>query len=398
MQTTRARSTTRQLPKSLSTSSSDKQIGVGNKHGQHSPKTFNEKASNQQSHLLDQQTEFSGRARVAQVLRWTSTAALIANDLFSEKSTTTKQRAQQARTPEAQSTVIGGRLMIGTNAEDDSHIPGHLQALLSDANKVKSVVQNFEDQNEGLTHQLLFAGSDTERTKIREQMRINSQQSRHLSQLHQFVADDGVFNAFSHTTRQEIEDRYVQENADTNMSASNYMNGLKSRQQSHSAMLRNLRSSLRDQGSISMASNTQGKHAEQRIIEDVIGKHDQEVERTKMARGFTVFSTLPEPSHLDMVVAGTKPPCAMCEVTERARQKVAQTGQDNSSPLVMKRYKDEHYQSGNLFPGNYVNTEDQHVHQQLRGQFADKASFPKTRVTARKRADSVASFKAFKDL
>ncbi|WP_281558302.1 hypothetical protein [Thalassomonas sp. RHCl1] len=399
MDTTRAKLVSRPLPKSLQTSSASTVINVSEKGAHaHKPSTFNEDPTLQQGHMLGKHTDFSGEARVAQVLRWTSTSALIANDIFKSSSETDKSRKRKANTPEAQSTVIGGRLIIGTNAEDDSHIPAQLQKLLSDKSLVKSTVEDLEGQSEGYVSQALFAESDEERDKLLEQSRVGYQQARHLSQLHQFVSDDSVFSNFAGQARQEIADHYEQQNADSTGSAESYMYGLKNRQKSTSSMFRNLRSSLKGGGTIDMATNTKGKHAEQRIVEDVLKHHDVEVERTKAARGFTVFSDTPPPDHLNMVVAGTKPPCAMCEVTEQARQQVAQSPTRESSPLVMRRFKDEHYQTGNLFPGKYTNTEDTHVHGRMKAQFSSPDTFPKTRVTARKRADSVANFKAFKDL
>jgi len=397
MNNTPAKLVTRPLPKTVHKGLNGKKIEVSNREGTtYKPKNLNENPNNQLANMLGRQTDFSGEARVAQVLRWTSTSALIANDIFKDAPATNRNRAKAANTPEAQSTVIGGRLIIGTNADNDSHIPAQLQQLLANKSKVNSTVEVLQGESDGYAMQALFAENDKGRDKFLESSRISDQQARHLSQLHQFVSEDNVFRQVSGQMRQEIFEKYEIQNADTTGSANNYLTGLKQQQQSSSSMLRSLRSSLKSGGSFDMATNVDGRHAEQRIVEDVLANHDKEVEHTKIARGFTIFSTTPVPDELNMIVAGTKPPCAMCEVTEQSRQQVVESNPSEKSPLVMRRFKDEHYQTGNLFPGEYTNTEDVHVHSKMKDRFDSPVTFPKTHVTARKRANSVANIDIFK--
>lgn len=297
--------------------------------------------------LTTQQTEFSGEARVGQVLRWVSTSALRASFTQSTKS--------KKYTPEIQASVAGGRLLLGTNARDDSDVPKDLfRAVAGTAKKVR-LTQNPKSLDPA------------------EAQRIERMDERHLGLLQNFVHDDDSFTAFHQQTMNEM-----QAEMETGGGDADQVNAHQSRMAQVSSMLGTIRDALRTDpshprspGLIQIAGYTDHKqHAEQRIVEHVQTHHDDIFAATvaKRSEKLEHFPELDGPgsaalSELILPLAGTKPPCLDCHKTEVARNKVAQAvpaGQP-VSPFVITRYKDTANPVGHQFPGDVMPTQDQRV-------------------------------------
>lgn len=445
--------------------------------------------------LLNKSTDFSGEARVAQVLRWVSTAALQANAGEAPKTgPKNKQTTNPKWTPEVQASVVGQRLLLGTNATDDSSIPNALKNVLTDKKTFDGRISALKiDQGK-------YTGVDS---KSKEQLRIAKQEERHLTQLRAFVTDDSHYQSFVDHSVKELHDQrnslpdfnpHDLNNADNALKVAKIFKHYEDSEAQMRSMFGTIRESLKTGQALSgprveMAPGLPGQHAEQRIVEQVQGNHDTEAMETRKTRGKTLLpeiapvvartntfiqpvvgtttntgrndyysnpnrtedgwtgaaiykvpkldfdplhpkriaaqkrmeeylnpSTPPSgkvdfiasdkvvvhtpheltPNTLTLPLAGTKPPCDMCETTEQARHSVVANSGIKSSPFVITRFEDKSNRVGLLFPGQYQNSGDERVQSATTTLLSLHDRAPQAEVNTRKRADSVANFPAIK--
>lgn len=232
--------------------------------------------------VLDTRVAFRGQGRVAQALRWVSSAALSQSAPGSQP---------DKKLTEIQSTMIGGRLLMGSNAKDDSYVLGGLQSVL-----------------QGAPQRRIKPQARRPKPDVQEQHRVEVQRHRHSQQLSEFVNNDAFFGDFLHNAIAEHENI---------IGDSSWMQT--------AGMLVNLRKSLKDVQQHGGASTMAGmapnvgddsmQHAEQRIIDHVQGNREQFLRASRKAR----FGDETRAKSVDMVLAGTKPPCEQCHETEQQR-------------------------------------------------------------------------------
>ena len=241
----------------------------------------NRSESDLTTHLNNIKTDFSGEARVGQVLRWVNTSALLANDGASGKQ----------RTPESQAAVVGGRILMGTNAEDDSAIPDKLRNLVSDNNTYTAALQKVDNK-------ALRLKTTTESEK--EKYRVNRQESRHLTQLRQFVSDSSYRKNFIDTAmselRSERDDHDLFKLDPKEPISLENATGIAKRYTAFDDKMRQTRSMLTtiaeslDTGNtnsgrkVEMAPVLKGQHAEQRVIEHIQKNQVAEEAETRKVR------------------------------------------------------------------------------------------------------------------
>ncbi|MCC7006399.1 MAG: hypothetical protein IT497_07125 [Ottowia sp.] len=290
----------------------------------------------------DAKTTFVGLAKVAQVLRWVSSATLVANRDQGEYlggNTGNGYGSPQAGvqknpryTPEIQATILGGRLLLGSNARDDKHMPAALHALLNDSATYLEAVRSMQNK--------------MQRTRSDEEVGLLNQQLRHLNSLRDFLHEGKKFRTpFIKLAVQECSKKEEKLLA--------------------SSMLQDMADALGDVGKLEMAGKPQvnGKpvrgmvHAEQRIIEYV--QVHQELEFTKTRGAAKRWGTSLPGGALPFIVAGTKPPCYSCNITEQTRNRMVISSGIDSTRLIMYRYEDrmrktlrETYAVGKLYAAN----------------------------------------------
>lgn len=254
----------------------------------------------------DSRDVFKGQGRVAQVLRWVSSAAL----------SQSRGGPNDARNlVEVQSSVIGGKLVMGSNAKDDDYVIGDLRTVLN-----------------GAPTKAINAGAQPD---TNEAHRVKSQRHRHAAQLREFVNNNDFFEAFR--------DKALFENEG---SADHGIQTVK--------MLETLRASLADvqaQGAASNLAemapggpNSKVKHAEQRIIDHVQANRDTFLADSRQAR----YGAPDRDKTIHMVVAGTKPPCELCHQTEARRTDLINSvANAQPSGFDLVRYES---MRGSLFP------------------------------------------------
>ncbi len=334
---------------------------------------------------VDNETAFIGLGKVAQVLRWVSSVALITvqneppkkenipqldtdgklityktgepkYQLFLKNGRATfdntgtpikkfnqivygKPQKNEKYTPEIQAAVLGGRLILGSNADNDQDIPHKIYALLSPNNH-----QNYQNAIQGMTN-VIDREKRFSRTLNDENIRALEQKLRHLNKLHDFVNQPGNFDQMVRTAisecSEDIQEAQLTEN-----------------------MLHQIYSALKKDGHIQMAAKPTDKngkpaegmvHAEQRVIE-YVQRH--QVEEYKKAIALVDHEKNPS-SPLPLIIAGTKPPCVYCDTTERARHEAATSTNNASSMFTIVRFEDQAnnagYGVGKLFPGKMAN-------------------------------------------
>lgn len=334
---------------------------------------------------LQNETAFVGLGKVAQVLRWVSSVALITvqneppknedspelnksgkpmiyktgeprYQLFFKNGHVTfdntgiplresnqfvygKPQKNEKYTPEIQAAVLGGRLILGSNADNDQDIPHKIYALLSPNNH-----QNYHNAVKDMTN-VIDREKRFSRTLNDENIRALEQKLRHLNKLHDFVNQPGNFDQMVRTAisecNEDIQEAQLTEN-----------------------MLRQIYSALKKDGHIQMAAKPTDKngkpaegmvHAEQRVIE-YVQRH--QVEEYKKAIALVDHEKNPS-SPLPLIIAGTKPPCVYCDTTERARHEAATSTNNASSMFTIVRFEDQAnnagYGVGKLFPGKMAN-------------------------------------------
>ncbi|WDD95476.1 hypothetical protein Bsp3421_005652 [Burkholderia sp. FERM BP-3421] len=247
--------------------------------------------------------------------------------------------------------------------------------------------------------------------KLQENARISQQEERHLNKLLAFVNEPDKFKA--HLDRAEAEiNASTSSGASTDPSHGLNLSAVQRNRVKH--LLTQLRDALRSSeadGKIMMApgratdSTRIMQHAEQRIIEHV--QRNQPALETEARRQFheleepdaTAPPLTPEQRKMastkpiDLYVAGTKPPCDVCETTEVNRDTVATeavaANPDHTPKFVVTRFEDQDYKVGPLFPGQYANSDDTRLSQKLVDHFGGDLTQSDLTRTARKRADSV---------
>lgn len=261
----------------------------------------NRSSSDVTEHLNDITTDFSAEARTGQVLRWVNTAALLANS--DEKRSIGRNRNRQPNpkfTPEAQAAVVGGRILMGTNADNDSDIPAKLRTLVSNDNVYKAQLKKITDKDAGLT-KVAATQSD------KEKLRVNQQDARHLTQLRQFVSDDSFRNKFVGNALQEIRDERnddplfkkdgkqpisLEDAQGIAQRFSVFEDKINQTRSIFSTIQQSLDTSNTNVGrKVEMATNVSGQHAEQRVIETVQKNQQVEETATRAAR----HKELPQP-------------------------------------------------------------------------------------------------------
>lgn len=437
-----------------------------------------------QQSLVGKHTNFAGEARVAQVLRWVSTAAL---------------QTQKVDSPEVQASVVGDRVMLGSNARDDSAVPAALSQMATSKKTMDARIG------------LLTTALADPKNKGAEKQRVLQQDVRHLRQLHAFTTNDKFYESFVNQSISELHQQMGREadygpgNLKTAEGAQKVASVFKRYEDTAiqmKSMFGTIRESLKAGAApsgprIQMATSVKGQHAEQRIIETVQSNLDAEVEATRKARGKSTMppiaptpqrasstATMPsvasdkstpsrdfnadpnrrvdgwthaavytvpqqsfDPKHpkrlaeqrrlaeynnptpkspsdrvdfiavgpgtdpstsalspmlihtpsslvpqtLTMPLAGTKPPCDMCEATEQARHTVA-TSTKAKNPLVVTRFEDNMHRVGTLFPGAYTNSQDTRVHAGLGSLLDNPGRGSRATASVRKRADSLPNF------
>lgn len=329
---------------------------------------------------MQNETAFVGLGKVAQVLRWVSSVALITVKNESPKyedtpeldrngklliyatgepryqlflkngyitfdntgllcKTTTSffmgSRKNEKYTPEIQATVLGGRLILGSNADNDQDIPRQIYALLSPNNH-----QNYHNAVKDMTYAIHNARHPY-RAPNPENIRVLEQKLRHLNNLHDFVHQPGNFDQMIRTAISECNEDTQEAKLTENM-------------------LRQIYFALKNDGYIQMAEKpktangqpTEGMvHAEQRVIE-YVQRHQAEEYKKAMSLIGDEKNLL---SPLPLIIAGTKPPCVYCDTTERARHEAATSTNNTSSMFTIVRFEDQAnnaaYGVGKLFPG-----------------------------------------------
>ena len=333
---------------------------------------------------VDNETAFIGLGKVAQVLRWVSSVALITvqnespkkenipelgkngklityktgepkYQLFLKNGRATfdntgtpikefnqivygKPQKNERYTPEIQATIVGGRLILGSNADNDQDIPRGIYALLN-LNDHGPYSKAIQDMRSAINRQKFYHAADPENIRALEQ------KLRHLNKLHDFVNLAGNVDQMVQTAVSEcgadMQEAQLTEN-----------------------MLRQICSALKDDGHIQMAAkptDQNGKpaegmvHAEQRVIEYVQRHQTEEYKKAISLMDSEKNALTPLP----LIIAGTKPPCVYCDTTERARHEAATSTKNTSSMFTIVRFEDQadnaKYGVGKLFPGKMAN-------------------------------------------
>lgn len=334
---------------------------------------------------VQNETVFVGLGKVAQVLRWVSSTALITvqnepqkregipelnrngrpiahktgdpkyqlflkngHITFDHSGTPIREFNQfvygqpqknEKYTPEIQATVVGGRLILGSNADNDQDIPRNTYALLSTKN-----YQSYHNAIKNITH-TLNKEKNSRYTPDSESIRALEQKLRHLNKLHDFVNRPGNADEFIRVATNECGENGQDAKATENM-------------------LRQIYYALKNDNHIQMAEKPKDQnnqpvqgmvHAEQRVIE-YVQRHQAE-EYKKAISLITPKESNLKP--LPLIIAGTKPPCVYCDTTERARHEAATSTKNTSSMFTIVRFEDQannaEYGVGKLFPGKMAN-------------------------------------------
>lgn len=278
------------------------------------------------------QTSFKGEAVVAQTLRWVSTAALHADKMGGKKGTT----------PEIQSALVEGRLMLGTNSLKDGHIPGEL---------LKTIKQTPPDIAPEATDARNFT-HDINATR--------AQTHRHIQALSDFVNPhhplfgDMVAETTHYYAGHVARHQKILADDPTNAHSLHRIKSYSDREKRTVSSLARIRGALQRDDGITMApalgkTAKSSGHAEQRIIESINARADEVHEHSNKIR--VQDDLLPRP-RTNIIIAGTKPPCETCWETEKARHTVAQQDLVASkiiSPIRIVRFENPVYKAGNLF-------------------------------------------------
>lgn len=330
------------------------------------------------------ETVFIGLGKVAQVLRWVSSAALITvqnepqkrehipelnkngmpifyttgepkYQLFTKNGRVTfdnsgtplkesnqfvygKPKKNEKYTPEIQATVVGGRLILGSNADNDQDIPRNIYALFN-ANNHQSYQNAIKDITQAIHKEKSWRTSDPENIRVLEQ------KLRHLNKLHDFVNQPGHVDELIRIATNECGEDRMDAKATENM-------------------LRQIYDALKNDNRIQMAEKPKDQnnqpaegmvHAEQRVIE-YVQRHQAEEYKKAISLMDPKESDL---KPLPLIIAGTKPPCVYCDTTERARHEAATLTKNTSSMFTIVRFEDQanhaEYGVGKLFPGKMAN-------------------------------------------
>lgn len=283
------------------------QLGTGQIHP--SDKALQVTAKRYTTHdktVEDSREQFAGYGRIAQVLRWVSSAALKhspkGDNFFTE----------------VQAGFAGKRLILGSNANIDS--------THDKTTPIQSALRT------ALTSRLVDATS----VPTNEDERIALQKNRHINQLQSFVHDDKFFNAFV--------DKAAGEAAGETKSK---------REQATRRQLIGIRKSLQyvatgedkgfkafDAGYDGATKNSPSYHAEQRVLDHAIEHHDELMDEVAAAKGIDKARI----HKMRMTVAGTKPPCHRCRTTEEQRGALKA---EDKSKLKVYRFETD---SGGFFP------------------------------------------------
>lgn len=257
------------------------------------------------------QTAYQGLGRVAQVLRWVSSACLAASD--------------PSITPEIQTTIVNGCILIGSNTteENDQKIRSNFISAIQD-------ITGFEETTQILNERIHSALPHHDSSA--------TQKLRHLEQLYDLLHEESAREEFIQTASQESA-----ENNETEIT-STLLDGI------FQALEKACKE--KDFSCIEIApiiKDSHGKpiqgtlHAEQRVIEHVQRNQDK-------------YSKADDPC-VPLIIAGSKPPCYVCSLTEHKRHDLAEkTGP--STRFMVVRFEDAietiHGVSsavGKLFPG-----------------------------------------------
>ena len=329
------------------------------------------------------ETVFVGLGKVAQVLRWVSSAALITvqnespknpelsksgtpiafktgepkyqlfikscrvtfertdtpmRDRVSNQFVYGKPQKNEKYTPEIQATVVGERLIFGSNADNDQDIPRNTYALFN-ANNHQSYQNAIKDITKAIQKEKSWRIPDPENIRVLEQ------KLRHLNKLHDFVNQPGNVEQFIDIATKECGEDGQDAKATENM-------------------LRQIYFALKNDNHIQMAEKPKDQnnqpaegmvHAEQRVIE-YVQRH--QAEEYKKAISF-IDPKESDLKPLPLIIAGTKPPCVYCDTTERARHEAATSTKNTSPMFTIVRFEDQannaEYGVGKLFPGKMAN-------------------------------------------
>jgi hypothetical protein len=301
--------------------------------------------------LSDNQTGFSGEGRIAQVTRWASSVAVSA------------ARENSIRTPEVQSAFVGNRFLMGTNAADgnDAPLPGHM-------------MQHLGREPQPITQDM-------------------SQEDRHLARLQKFVnaepQNNPVIKRATGENNMKFIDPATGKFIDPKLNRDQF-NAIKKESGQIRSTMTNMQTALQD-GRIDMAAGAPNRHAEQRIFEHLQNNKEAELRASKISLG------LPEDENarIPVIVAGTKPPCDMCETSELARDKVARDSPsfntDKSNTLFIRRYEDPAYPKGPLFGKAHNPTDNPEIIAAIEGpgRVTGREIYPPSDIGAPKRTNSI---------
>ena len=259
-------------------------------------------------HMHDQtgmqaQEEFHGYGRMAQALRWVSSAAL-AND--------TNKGGKKFS--EVQAGFVGKSLILGSNANQHPD---------DEANPIASALKGAL----GGTEPEYKSGPRDE-----EEARGREQKQRHINQLRQFVGNDEFFNAFVDSAVNEAQ--------------TNRKNAVRRQLSGLRQSLFNLATDgdtggfkVFDAGPRGNSKGDPSYHAEQRVLDYAIEHHDDLLNEVSQVKSIAKDNI----RKMRLTVAGTKAPCHRCRTTEDNR---GAQSLDDKSRLKAYRFETD---SGAMF-------------------------------------------------
>ncbi len=263
---------------------------------------------------VDTEITYKGCATVIQVQRWIASTLLMLNSGRSD---------ERQQTPEIQSGLVGTELIIGSNAQDDSH----MITMLTDFFQ-----KRFNPPPVKIT------GDKIANIKY-------LQQARHSEKLYGFVTNDAEFKTFLRNATRGCDTTEIEQTT---------------------FFLKNLRTALKNENqNIKIAplpvGSAGGVHAEKRVIE-YIQANQKKLYTEYMGTLQQDKPVIPMPVYL----SGSKPPCGLCDAVEKYRH--ASSPQNGAHLVKIVRYEDPttdplQHSVGNIFHGSYAQAnEDFPVH------------------------------------